>query len=64
MDSFIVMHEFNISSTVLQTEEVGDIQWVSLPELERMVNDKVFLNYQELPYVINFINKCKSIRGL
>ena len=43
MDSFIVVHEFNISSAVLQTEEVSDIQWVSLPKLERMVKAKVFL---------------------
>ncbi|MBU3160627.1 NUDIX domain-containing protein [Clostridium frigoris] len=64
MDSYIVMQEFNISSAVLQIEEVSDIKWVSLNELEDMVKNKYFFNYLELPYVIKFINTQKSNRQL
>ncbi|GEM_PF-6512614 len=54
--------EVNTSSAVFQVEEVSDLRWVSLNKLEHMVKDKSFFKYQELPYVINFINNCKSIR--
>ncbi|HEY8805426.1 MAG TPA: NUDIX domain-containing protein [Clostridium sp.] len=64
MDSYIVVQEFNTSLAVLQLEEVSDIRWVSLNELKHMVEDKSFFKYQELPYVINFINNHKSIRGV
>ena len=64
MDSYIVVQEFSISSAVLQVEEVSDIKWVSLNELEHMVKNQNFFNYQELPYVINFINNQKTNRGL
>ena len=64
MDSYIVVQEFDTSSAVLQAEEVSEIQWVSLNKLEHMVNDKSFFKYQELPYVINFINNRKSIREI
>mgnify|MGYP001604988924 CR=1 FL=1 len=64
MDSYIVVQEFTLSSAVLQSEEVSDIRWVSLNELVHMVKDKHFFNYQELPYVISFINNQKLIRGL
>lgn len=64
MDSHIVLQEFNILSAVLQPEEVSDIKWVSLNELEYMVINGDFYNYQELPYVIDFINNQKLIRGL
>lgn len=56
MDSYIVMQEFDISAAVLQIEEVSDIKWVSLDELDQMVESKCFYNYQELPSVINFIS--------
>ena len=57
MDSYIVVQEFNILSAVLQLEEVSDIKWVSLDEIDHMIENKCFFNYQELPYVMNFINK-------
>ena len=59
MDSYIVIHEFNISLAILQGEEVGDLKWVSLNELKDMVKNKCFFNYLELPYVIKFINSQK-----
>lgn len=64
MDSYVVMQEFNISSAVLQIEEVSDIKWVSLNELEDMVKNKYFFNYLELPYIIEFINTQKLNRQL
>jgi len=62
MDSYIIVQEFDTLSAVLQKEEVSDIRWVSLYELEHMVKDKSFFKYLELPYVINFINNYRSIR--
>ena len=62
MDSYIIVQEFDTLSAVLQEEEVSDIRWVSLYELEHMVKDKSFFKYLELPYVINFINNYRSIR--
>ena len=59
MDNYIVMQEFNISSAILQVEEVSDLKWVSLNELEDMVKNKTFFNYAELSYVIKFINNQK-----
>lgn len=56
MDNYIVVQEFNISSAVLQEEEVSGIKWVSLEELERMLKKKEFFKYTEMPYVIEFIN--------
>lgn len=64
MDSYIVIQEFNTSTAVLQVEEVSGLQWVSLNKLEHMVKNQNFFNYQELPYVINFINNLKTNRGL
>ena len=64
MDSYVVVQEFNISASVLQIEEVSGLQWVSLNKLEAMVKNKNFFNYQELPYVINFINNINSNREL
>lgn len=60
MDNYIVVQEFSISSAVLQSEEVSEIKWVSLTELEQMVESKEFFNYPNLPSVINFINNYKS----
>ncbi|MCB2292138.1 NUDIX domain-containing protein [Clostridium algoriphilum] len=62
MDSYIIVQEFDVSSAVLQAEEVSDIQWVSLDQLEHMIEDKSFFKYEELPYVIKFINNYKLIR--
>lgn len=60
MDNYIVVQEFSISSAVLQSEEVSEIKWVSLTELEQMVENKDFFKYSNLPSVINFINNYKS----
>jgi len=59
MHSYIVVQEFNIKTAVLQIEEVSDLQWVSVDMLEDMVKNNCFFNYQELPYLINFINNLK-----
>lgn len=59
MDSYIVLQEFDISSAILQVEEVSDIKWVSINELEDMVKNKYFFNYLELPHIIKFINSQK-----
>ena len=64
MDSYIVVQEFDISRAVLQLEEVSDIRWITLDELGDMVKNKRFFNYMELPYVTNFINNLRSIRGI
>ncbi|MCB2297874.1 NUDIX hydrolase [Clostridium tagluense] len=64
MDNYIVIQEFSISSAVLQQEEVSDIKWVSLNELEYMVKNMEFFKYENLSCVINFINNQKSIRGV
>jgi isopentenyldiphosphate isomerase len=60
MDNYIVVQDFSISSAVLQSEEVSEIKWVSLTELEQMVENKEFFNYPNLPSVISFINDYKS----
>ncbi|MCY6372623.1 NUDIX hydrolase [Clostridium ganghwense] len=62
MDNYIVVQEFSILSAVLQLEEVSEIKWVSLDELKYMVKNKEFFEYQELPYLSNFINNYKFIR--
>ena len=62
MDNYAVVHEFSISSAVLQEEEVSEVKWVSLAELEQMVENKDFFKYSNLPSVINFINNCKFNR--
>ena len=53
-----------ILQQLLQVEEVSGLQWVSLNKLENMVKTKNFFNYQELPYVISFINVFKTNREL
>lgn len=56
MDNYIVLQEFNASTAVLQSEEVSEIKWVSLTELNVMINNKDFFEYPELPCVIGFVN--------
>jgi len=60
MDSYTAVQEFNISSAKLQVEEVSEIKWVSMNELEYMVKNKEFFECPELPHVINFIDNYKS----
>jgi len=62
MDNYIVVQEFSVSSAILQLEEVSEIKWVSLDELDHMVKNRLFYKYQELPYVINFINNQKTLK--
>ena len=64
MDNYIVVQEFNISSAVLQSEEVSEIKWVSLDELQYMVKNKDCFEHLELPDVINFISNYKPIGGV
>lgn len=61
MDNYIVIQEFDIRSAVLQSEEVSEIKWASLEEIEHMIKNKTFFEYPELPYVVDFINnhRCK-----
>lgn len=59
MDNYIATQEFNIASAILQQEEVSEIKWVSLDELECMVRRNEFYKHRELPYVINYINNYK-----
>lgn len=56
MDNYIVLQEFDLSSAVLQVEEVSGIKWASLHEVERMLKKKEFFQYTEMSYVIEFIN--------
>ena len=56
MDNYIVVQEFNVFTAMLQSEEVSEIKWVSLTELNVMINNKDFFEYPELPCVISFVN--------
>lgn len=56
MDDYAVVQDFDISSAVLQSEEVSEIKWVSLDEIKPMVEKKIFFEYTEFPYVIDFIS--------
>ena len=56
MDNYIVFQDFDISSAVLQKEEVSEIKWVSLDELKDMVIRNEFYKHRELSYVIDYIN--------
>lgn len=60
MDNYIVHKEFDVSSAVLQTEEVSEIKWVSLDEVLVMVNKGEFYKHRELPYVIEYIKNYSS----
>ena len=64
MDNYIIVQEFSISSAALQSEEVSEIKWISLDELEYMVKNEDFFEYPEIPYVIKFISSYKSNRGI
>lgn len=61
MDNYVVIQEFDVSCAVLQEEEVSEIKWVSLEKLIKMVENKDFFQYPELPYLIKFINSHKNI---
>lgn len=40
-DVWLFTHDFSIDDTVLQSEEVTDVKWVSIMELESMFNDGI-----------------------
>lgn len=59
-DNWIVRKDVNIKDLVLQQEEVADVKWATIEEINRMVEDSEFIPFPFLDRLYEIINS--SIR--
>ena len=43
VDLYYLKHDFNIEEITVQKEEVEDVKWASIEEIESLINEKLFL---------------------
>ena len=53
VDLYYLKHDFNIEEITVQKEEVEDVKWASIEEIESLINKKLFL-----PPHIEFYRDC------
>lgn len=53
VDLYYLKHDFNIEEITVQKEEVEDVKWASIEEIEFLINEKLFL-----PPHIEFYREC------
>lgn len=63
VDVWLVKDNFDINSLILQKNEVSEVKWVSIKELEHLINSKQFVKSIELYYdlFIKLLEKCHNI---
>lgn len=53
VDLYYLKHDFDIEEITVQKEEVEDVKWASIEEIESLINEKLFL-----PPHIEFYKDC------
>ena len=57
VDNFIVCREYDISSAVLQREEVSELQWATPEEIGRLQREGRFFRYRQFALVAGYVGR-------